>query len=140
MDSNCGFPYNTCPRRLSDNTILKNPGVENKELTMPELDEKPILGQSPRARNLKGSHYFGRFMIKKIIDGRRAWWSNRVSIAADDFWRERLKSKKFLYFKSWNCIIRSYLINTLHSSEHIKVPSEARVQLSPQGVYAITSK
>ena len=37
-------------RRLSDNTILENSGVENKGLTVPQLNKKPILGQSPRKK------------------------------------------------------------------------------------------
>ena len=36
-------------RRLSDNTIPENSGVENKGLTVPRLDKKPILGQSPKS-------------------------------------------------------------------------------------------
>jgi len=40
------------PRRLSDNMIFYNSGVENKGLTAPELNKKPVLGQSPH-RNKK---------------------------------------------------------------------------------------
>jgi len=44
---------NNTSKRLSDNMIFYNSGVENKGLTAPELNKKPVFGQSPRIQSFR---------------------------------------------------------------------------------------